>query len=340
MKYFSKILFFALLVSATSFFFNTIHCLANTAFQDAQAEEQETEYTEEEYAAWESADKEPDPIKRGTMLIGFIEKYPNSKLMPYINSSYERLLFECSDGKKYQELETLAERWLKIHPNKLETLAYLAKASEILDHTEKCVQSYEAIYQVQPGGSIAYQIAQLYKKLKNDAKYREWVEIVFKYPEYDTDFRLRYSLMQFYAEKNDIAQATEFARATIKAADLVKQPGEETLGHLRVARHDAYHVIGVNLYDQQKFDDAIAAFQKALKAEKYADGYYWIGMCEWAQGKVEEAIITFAKAELMGGDIAPKAKEKVEQLYKALHNDTTIGIDKVYRKAKEQPDNF
>jgi hypothetical protein len=63
-------------------------------------------------------------------------------------------------------------------------------------------------------------------------------------------------------------------------------------------------------------------------------------MCQWEQKKVEEATITFAKAQLMGGDIAPKAKEKVEQLYKAMHNDTIIGIEKIYRKAKEQPDNF
>jgi hypothetical protein len=230
MKCFPKILFLALIVSAALFSFNTIHSRANTAFQKAQAEEPETAYTEEEYAAWENADKEADLMKRGTLLIGFIEKYPKSTLMPYINSSYERLLFECSDGKKYQELETLAEQWLKVHPQKLETLAYLAKASEILNHDGKCVQSYEEIHKIQPSGSIAYQIAQLYKKLKNDAKYREWVGAVLKYPEYDTDFRLRYSLMQFYAEKNDITQATEFARETLKAADLVKQPGEETLG--------------------------------------------------------------------------------------------------------------
>ena len=40
-------------------------------------------------------------------------------------------------------------------------------------------------------------------------------------------------------------------------------------------------------------------------------------------------------AELMGGDQSPKAKARLELLYKALHNDTLIGIDKVYRKAKE-----
>lgn len=305
------------------------------ALQD-QAEEEETEYTEEEYNAWAEADKEPDPLKRGAMLLAFVDKYPESKLMPYINSSYERLLFETSEAEKYSELEVLAEQWSELRPGQLQTLAYLAKASEILEHDQKCVECYEKIYKLRPTGSIAYQIARLYKKMGNDDKYLEWADSVMMYPEYETDFRLRYEIMQFHAAKNDIAKADAFARETIKAADLVKEPGEDTRKHLAVARHDAYHVIGVHLYDQKQFDEAIDAFRKAIEAERYAEGYYWIGMCEWEKKMVDEAIESFARAEVLGGDIAPKAKERLEQLYKALHNDTTIGIEKVYRRAREE----
>ena len=305
------------------------------ALQD-QAEEEETEYTEEEYNAWAEADKEPDPLKRGAMLLAFVDKYPESKLMPYINSSYERLLFETSEAEKYSELEVLAEQWSELRPGQLQTLAYLAKASEILEHDQKCVDCYEKIYKLRPTGSIAYQIARLYKKMGNDDKYLEWADSVMMYPEYETDFRLRYEIMQFHAAKNDIAKADAFARETIKAADLVKEPGEDTRKHLAVARHDAYHVIGVHLYDQNQFDEAIDAFRKAIEAERYAEGYYWIGMCEWEKKMVDEAIESFARAEVLGGDIAPKAKERLEQLYKALHNDTTIGIEKVYRRAREE----
>jgi hypothetical protein len=60
-------------------------------------------------------------------------------------------------------------------------------------------------------------------------------------------------------------------------------------------------------------------------------------MSQWKQDKVEDALLSFARAELQGGDIAGQAKEKVEQLYKALHNNTTVGIEKIYRKAKEEP---
>jgi len=43
------------------------------------------------------------------MLLDFIQKYPKSTLMTYIDYEYTNILNECSAGKKYELLETLAE---------------------------------------------------------------------------------------------------------------------------------------------------------------------------------------------------------------------------------------
>lgn len=345
MKCHYKMFLPALLAMAVGFFITGASSHANAAAQaapagESQATEEETGYTEEEYAAWEAADKEADPIKSGTMLLEFIKKYPQSKLMPHVEYSYKKLLTQTSEGEKYQVLETLAEQWNKIKPGDVQTLAMIAKAAEKLEHDEKCAQCLEEIYQMYPQADYAREIARLYRKMKNDSKYIQWIGTALKHPENDANFRLRYELMEFYAGNKDMAKATEYAQATIKAADLVDNPSQEDAKVLNAIRHQANHVIGVTLYDQEKYDAAIAAFKKAIKAEKYAEGYYWIGMCQWAQKNVDDAILTFAKAELQGGDMAPKAKEKLELLYKGLHNNTTVGIDKVYRKAKETPDNF
>jgi len=91
----------------------------------------------------------------------------------------------------------------------------------------------------------------------------------------------------------------------------------------------------MNNYEASKWPDAIASFKQALKAEKYGEGYYLIGMCQWKLDKVEDAMVSFAQSVQQGGEAAPKAKEKLEELYKALHNNTLIGIEKVYNKAKE-----
>ena len=91
---------------------------------EEEAAEEETAYSEEEYNAYMSAANEPDYEKRGAMLFAFMEKYPKSTLMSYIKSAYENLLFVCSEEKKYEQLEPLAEKWLQLHPGDLQTMAW------------------------------------------------------------------------------------------------------------------------------------------------------------------------------------------------------------------------
>jgi hypothetical protein len=348
MKCYFKILSFVLLALAAVFFGAVIGGAAigptdaepqqpKAAAQD-QAQEPEPEYSEEEYNAYDIAAKEADLQKRGAMLIEFMEKYPKSKLMSYVDSAYKSLLYECSNGKKYQDLETLAEKWLKLHPNDMPTLYYIADAAEKLGHDEKCVQCLLEIYKAQPTASMASSIAQTYNKMKNRAKYLEWVETVFKYPEYESDFKLRYDLMKLYLDAKDYTKAAEYAGMTLKAADLVKQPNKETQEQLHIVRRACHHTVGISLFEKDQFAGAAKAFQQALAVEKYGEGYYYIGLCQWKQEQIDDAILSFARAELQGGEVAGKAKEKLEQLYKALHNNTLIGIEKVYRKAKEQPE--
>ncbi len=300
------------------------------------AEEQETPYTEEEYDAWDKAAKEPDLEKRGTMLLEVIQKYPKTALMPNINASYESLLFEVSNAKKYELLEQQAEKWLKLHPNKLTTIKYIAKAAEQLGHDQRCAECLEEIYKSEPSGAVAYTIMQTYKRLKNQAKYTEWAEKIFKMPEFDGDFALRYDFVLKYMDASNLPKAAEYAQLTLKSADAAKQPDKEGFEALRKVRRACHHIIGMNYFEKDQFPDAINSFTQALKAEKYAEGYYYIAVSQRKLDKVDDALVSYACAALMGGEIEKKAKDNLEQVYKALHNNTTIGIDKVYNKAKEQ----
>ena len=135
---------------------------------------------------------------------------------------------KCSEEKKFQDLETLAEQWLKLRPDSIQTIAYIATASKELGHNEKWIQSLIALYKRMPTGSLANEIAQAYNKTKNKAKYLEWTELALKYPEFETDFRTRLSLVQFFADEKNPSKAVEYAQAAIKAADVVKNPSTET----------------------------------------------------------------------------------------------------------------
>lgn len=339
----SKTLTFVMLSLTAVFFCAAVAGQAGTALQQpesaAQAEEPESspEYIEQ-YEAWETAKNEPDVQKSAAMLIQFREKYPKSELLKHAENSYGSLLIKCSDEKKFQELETLAEQWLKSHPGDLQTIAYIATASKELGHNEKWIQHLIEIYKIQPSGNLANEIAQAYSKTNNKAKYLEWTELALKSPEYETDFKTRLTLVQFYVEEKNPSKAVEYARAALKAAELVKDPGTETKDQLRKVRKVCYDTIGKIQLEQDKFDEAIKAFQQALSVEKSSEGFYFVAYCLRMQQNIDDAMLWYARAEQHGGEYASKAKENLEQLYKAMHNNTLIGIEKIYRKAKDQPD--
>jgi len=337
MKGISKLFLMVMLAVATGLYAGIVIAHAE---EPAQAQEpEETPYDDVEYGAYEAATKEPDLEKRGTLLLQFIEKYPKSALMPHIVAGYDGLLQECSTTKNYNLLEAHAEKWLKLHPNDVRTLAFIAEATNNLQKYERCVECMEEIYKMQPSPTLAKDIYGGYQKTKNLAKQIEWAERLFKMPEFDSDFALRYEFVTRYIGSNNIPKAAEYAQLTLKATDHVKNPDAKTQEQLRAVRRACYHVIGTNLMEKDKYADAIAAYQMALKAERYGEGYYYIAQCQENLEQVDNAIVTYAKAETVGGEspeLAPKAKARLEQLYKALHNNTTIGIDKAYRKAKEE----
>ncbi|MDM7998219.1 MAG: hypothetical protein QUT30_21320 [Acidobacteriota bacterium] len=310
---------------------------ANPPQQQAAEEEEETPYDEVEYGAYEAAVNEPNLEKRGPMLLGFIEKYPKSALMAYIKAGYETLLHECSQTKQYALLESSAEKWLQLNPGSIQTLAYLAEAAQKTGNDLKYAQRLEQIYALDPKGSYAADILQAYGKAKNQAKVDEWTQKILKMPEFDANFLLRFDFVKKYMEANNYSKAAEYAGLTLKSTDLVKEPSKDVQEQISKIRYVCHLAIGMNAYEDGKFADSIRSLQQALKFEKQGEPYYYIGMSQWKQDKIDDAILSFARAELQGGAIASQAKEKVEQLYKALHNDTTVGIDKVYRKAKEEP---
>ncbi len=293
---------------------------------------------EEEHGAYYAAMQETDPGIRATKLIEFLQKHPDSSLKMFVEQEYTKMLKEASQGKKYEQLENLAGMWLKIHPNNKETYAFLAEAAMNLKKHEKSAEYLEALYAIDPLPSLAREIVLSYQRAQNLPKQLAWAEKLFKMPEFEKDYMLRYSYVMKFSAENDLHRAAEYARLTLQSADLIKQPDGKTEEQLSQVRRACHHVIASDLMEKGKFADAIASFKEAIAAEKYGEGYYKIGQCLENLKQIEDAMLYYAKAVLLGGEYSDKAKIRLELLYKALHNDTLIGIDKIYNKAKEIPD--
>ncbi len=348
MKCYSGLCYVAFAVAAALFAFTSSPYALATDQQTADAppaqvsESENTDYSEDEFNAFDALQKEPDLDKKAALLLDFVQKYPKpTSLTPSINYEYSQLLDRLSAAKKYESQASLAEKWLKIHSDDIHTVVHLADATGYLKNYDRCAECLEEIYAKQPSPSIARSLFLTYQSSNNLAKQIEWSDKLFKMPEFDNDYLLRWGFVRKYMESNNIPKAAEYAQLTLKSADLVKQPSPETRNELKKIRQVSHHVIGVNLFEKDKFEEAIAAFDKAIKIENYSDGYYFMGKCldnqaarTKSQDTAEAAMSAYAKAELLGGDNASKANERITQIFRALHANSEVGKDKVYKRAQ------
>ena len=318
-------------------------------FQDAAGGTESEEYEDEaayeeaqkEYDAYMKASEEPDLLKRGDMLIEFIKTYPESDLIEsYVKPTYIRLLSDCSENKNFEELEILSEKWLELYPDNTRAIAFAYNAAVQLGHDEKSLKYALKIYEIQPTAVLAEFVAQTYDKLGNFEKYVEWCEKVFTYPEFSVDYTLRFKIMSKYADAGNFPKAAEYAEQIIKVLKSAEKPDAAGQESLHTIQRICYHIIGINYFEKDKFKEAIKSFENALKFESYQEGFYYIARCYWGLNDPELAHDYFAAAELFGGDLTEKSKDYKEQLYKPLHNNSLIGIEKVMRRAQAIIDKY
>jgi tetratricopeptide (TPR) repeat protein len=300
-----------------------------------QADFDEIQPIEEEYSAYYAASQEPDFEKRAAMQIDYLQKFPKSALVGNVENEFMKLLRESAQVKKYELLDSLAERWLKLRPNDSQAYAFIAEANINLKKYQKAGEALEALYKLHPSPAVAREIVSVYENSGNTEKLIEWGEKLFKMPELADDYMLRYGYMMQFFKRNDFPKAAEYARLTIKSAELAKPKDAAAQEQLDKVHRACHHVIASDLLEKGNYAEAISVYQEAIKDHKYSEGYYRIGQILDKQKDIEKAAQYYAMAELIGGSDAAKAKARLEVLYKALHNDTLIGIDKVYKRAKE-----
>jgi tetratricopeptide (TPR) repeat protein len=300
-----------------------------------RADFEEIRPIENEYSAYYAALQESDIQKRAASLINFLQVFPNSAAAKNIKDDYLQMLRASAQEKKYELLESLTEKWLKLQPDDRQVHAFAVEASMGLKDYRKAGENLESLYKMQPSIALAREIIAAYENTGDMDKQVEWGEKLFQLPELAGDYMLRYSLaMQFY-KREEFQKAAEYSRLTIKSAELAKPQNAADQEQLQKVRGECYGIIAGDLLEREKYADAISIYEQAIKEHRYTEGYYRIGQILDKQKEIEEATHYYAMAELVGGEDALKAKARLEVLYKALHNDTLIGIEKVYKKAKE-----
>lgn len=295
------------------------------------------EYTQEEYDAYQAAADEKDPTKKAALIIAFLTKYPKSALVVNVKSLYDGLLYDVLKAGDFKMLEQLAEQWLKYNPDNLQVQAYIFDAAVKLSDYKKAVEYGERIYPQKPSAELALILYNDYEKLGNKPKKLEWHLKLIEYPEYSDNVGLLWGLVVEYADE-DLPKAASYAERTLRALSTGKKPADvpepEWRKNTREIERGCYDIIGMNFYGQKKYPQALDSLQKAVKVKCYDSGYYYIAQCYWNLNQLEDAHDNFAVAELLGGKMSAQAKKHCLEIYRGLHNDTTTGIDKVYKRAQ------
>ena len=290
---------------------------------------------ENEYNDFYSARQEPDLAKRAAMLLEFEKKHPDSAFKAQAENDYIGILKSLRQDKNYELEYSLGEQWLAARPNDTNTLALVGEAASQLKKYQRCGECLEAVYDKNPSPNLAHEIQTCYRKANNWEKIGEWAEILFQMPEFKDDFLLRYEYALIYYNERNLPKAADYAKLALKSVDRIKLSDEKQLEQLQQVHRACHHIIATSLADKGHYSEAISEYEQAIEVKKYSDGYYGIGRCFDNTKNIEEAMLYYAAADLMNGDKDPKAKERLEVLYKALHNDTLIGIDKIYSKARK-----
>lgn len=337
---------------------------AQPSAQQPGQQEEETDYTEEEYDIFEKAVNEPDLTKREDLLIKFLKDgHKTVTLNEYIVAAYLRLYDEYKTKGDNQKLAAAADKFLQQVPRDLLrsidqeaqktkkpayaenayliSLGMAVEAYQKLGNDKKFVELGETFYAEKPNPVTAYYLTKAYEKLKDTPRFVAWAEKTLKQnPTPEIALELSLELKNRYVEQHKLDLAARYGQNAIKLLETAKKPEnvspEEWRKFVEQNRADIYALLGETAYNKNSFSEAISNYEQALKYNRCKDAiYYRLAFANWKKDppNINIAMLNFAKSERLGGRTSEESKKQLEHLYKPLHNNTLVGIDKVYQKA-------
>ena len=192
-------------------------------------------------------------------------KFPNNTQITTTIASIEQeavnnKLAKAADYFNNKDYKKAIDEYLKIQPPTVDSMLGAASAYQNMEDTPNAIEYYKKALELKPTDSeIAYYIGALYA---DDEQYTD--------------------------AENYLNKALTLNKNNAKAFELLTQIQEQNKA---TALNDA-----IALYDGQKYDEALAAFNKILETDKNnVYGLYYRGMIYDAEKKLTEAITDFKK---------------------------------------------
>lgn len=315
-----------------------------------------------DFAQYETIKKETDAQKRSELLLDFLKEHPISKMLLYVATDYMETIKPHLAKSDFAKVISMADTLMALLPTekviqdaqipvgveefmKDQLLPTQASIHQLLltayyqsNNLPKAAEEAEKLYAMNPNKALFPALADIYFKMQNWDKYLSYGQkMLAEFPmDQPQGYTTAIQMAQVYIQKQDVASATDLLS---KVMDVYgdKVPPNTQEAQWNATRAFAYGVIASGIYAKKDYPKAQELFEKVAKFDpRREDAHYYIGMCQWQTQNPEGAIDSFAKCTVLNGQLAKRAQQYLEQLYKARHNDTLDGLDQVLAKAKSE----
>jgi tetratricopeptide (TPR) repeat protein len=312
-----------------------------TAAPQAQKEEipPDSDYMFRKYSAVidDIKAKEQDPQRRADALLAWVKANPRAtRAISYAAAFYGEVVSNTVKSDPQKAL-TMIQTFQAAAPNDKTLTSLEMSAYYQSKNYAKAAEIGEKLYAEKPSTEMATTLYQLYAQANNPDKILAYGEKLMAEIPIDKSFGIALQLVNIYAQRKNTEKVLGLYTQLMHAyGDKVPAGVQES--QWNAVRAGAYGMMAGDSYAKKDFPKAIDLYERvtrfAPKGEEACTAWYYIGMAKW-QGKDQKgAIEPFAKAFVLGKTLSPKAKDNMENLWKAEHNGALDGLDAVIAKAK------
>jgi tetratricopeptide (TPR) repeat protein len=313
-----------------------------------------------DYAQYETIKKEADVQKRAGLLLDFLKEHPISRILLYAATEYQECVKPQLEKKDWAKVISMEEALLalvpsektvnsagipvgvedflkdQLWPTQLLIKKALLAAYYQSNNLPKAAETGEQVYSLTSDKTMLPLLAGIYLKLQNYDKYLAYGEKILAATPIDQPqgYSVALQMAQIYIQKQETNKAMGLLSKVMAVyADKVPEGVQESAWNATRAFY--YGVNASEAYTSKDYDKALQLYKKVIEFDpKRDDAYYFMGMCKWQSKDQEGAIEEFAKSVVLNKQYAARAKQYLEELYKAQHSDSLDGIDEVIAKAK------
>jgi tetratricopeptide (TPR) repeat protein len=276
-----------------------------------------------------------DPQKRADALVAWVSGHPRAtRAIAYAASYYAEVVSSVSKADPQKAL-TMIQTFQTAAPHNTTLVPLQMSAHYQAKNWAKAAEIGEKLYAATPSAGMANDLSNIYMQAGNSEKYVFYAEKVLADVGIEKGYAIALQIANVHVQKKEMAQALPLL-AQLMTAYGDKVPAGIQEANWNQTRAFAFGVMAADSFTKKDLPKAIELYEKVIKfAPKSEDAWYFIGMAKWQLKDQKGAIEPFAKAYVIGGKLySQKAKDNLDQLYKAEHNGSMDGLDAVIAKAK------